>query len=340
MRTIADFLVGDRQRLIVSKELEKLLEKGAINDDDFSSIHDLLPQEWSLRGGPPATSAAAKQAPESTSNALRPTLPIRNNSHQSAVSASSAAAATEPTPPASVSGPEPERASTPASAGGGGRGNGHHTVVGYATAKYKYEAPNEGDVAFERGEAVAVYSKVNDDWWLGRNERSGRVGIFPRQYVKPDAALADLERSGRMPSNADEPPAPPAMPSRPQQGGQTAYADSQRGYGSGPGAAPPPSYYDQYGQPPSQQQQQQQAYYGGHEKFGQFGQQPPYQYGQQPGQQQYMSPQGPPPQQQQQQDPNQPQKPGMGKKVGGKLGNAFVAGVGFAAGAELVGAIL
>ncbi|CAK7215549.1 protein that induces appearance of [PIN+] prion when overproduced [Sporothrix eucalyptigena] len=312
----------NRSLRTIKTELENLLEKGAISDDDFNTFHDLLPQEWSLRGG--HSPAPPRQAQPTQPTRLQPMqqgppLPIRNNSHQSTASSISAASA------ASSAAPTPAPSDTTRDTNGPDS-NGR-TAVGFATAKYTYDAPNDGDLAFDRGDTVGVYSKVNDDWWLGRNVRSGKVGIFPRQYVKPEAALADLERAGQLPGPNDAPP--PPMP--PSSGGSRA-----------PSTAPP-SYYDQYGNPPPQQQQ----YANADAKYGQPYGQAPYEqqsYAQQPYSQQQQQYYGggpsdqPPPQQQDAQ--NNGQVKSTGKKIGGKLGNAFVTGVGFAAGAELVGAIL
>ncbi|EPE04528.1 sh3 domain containing protein [Ophiostoma piceae UAMH 11346] len=324
----------NRSLRTIKTELEKLLELGAMTDDEFNGIHDQLPQEWSLRSGPPA--AAKKTVPaapeaSTTQAAQHPPLPVRNNSSQSTAYRAPPAAPT-PTPP------EPEVSS------------GGETAVGYASAKYKYDAPNDGDLAFERGDAIAVYNVINDDWWRGRNVRSGSVGIFPRQYIKPDEALAELERNNQL----DAPPAGPP-PTR-----SADHADVDRHANNG---SAPPAYNDQYGsqqhqyggdakfdQPyyASQQQHQQQHQPYGQQAYAQptYAQQPPYAqqqpyYGggpshEQQQQQQYAQP----PQQQQQQPQGDDKLKSSGKKIGGKLGNAFVTGVGFAAGAELVGAIL
>ncbi|CAK7272837.1 protein that induces appearance of [PIN+] prion when overproduced [Sporothrix epigloea] len=316
-----------------SKELEALLEKDAITDDDFNAIHDLLPQEWSLRGGQAAAPLRQQQATPTPSTHLQPpsgpALPIRSNSNQSIASAASAASAfplvsarallASSTASSAASSPAPSSRRDRNSLDGDGR-----ATVGYAAAKYAYDAPNEGDLAFEKGDTLGVLSKVNDDWWLGRNVRSGKVGIFPRQYVKPEAALADLELANQLPGPNDA----PSRTSSPYSNG-----------GSRTPSSAPPSYYDKYGNPPPQQQQQQ--YGGGDVKYGQPFQQPSY--GQQHSYYGAGSSEQPPPQQQMQQQQDGQGNDHMkntGKKIGGKLGNAFVTGVGFAAGAELVGAIL
>ncbi|CAK7568143.1 MAG: protein that induces appearance of [PIN+] prion when overproduced [Sporothrix epigloea] len=312
----------NRSLRTIKTELETLLEKDAITDDAFNAIHDLLPQEWSLRGShsaalPRQQLATPTQSSHLQPNPLGPPLPIRNNSHQSTVSATSTTSARASAASSTASSPAPSSRRGRDNADGDGR-----ATVGYATAKYAYDAPNEGDLAFDRGDTLGVLSKVNDDWWLGRNVRSGKVGIFPRQYVKPEAALADLELANQLPGPNDAPPRT-----------NSPYSNS----GSRAPSAAPPSYYDKYGNPPPMQQQQ---YGNGDVKYGQpFGQPP---YGQQNPYYGAGSSEQPPPQQQIQQQGFQGNEhmKNTGKKIGGKLGNAFVTGVGFAAGAELVGAIL
>jgi hypothetical protein len=51
-----------------------------------------------------------------------------------------------------------------------------------ASAMYRYDVP--GDCSFEVGDQVAVYQYTNDDWWFGKNLRTGQEGVFPRNYVQ------------------------------------------------------------------------------------------------------------------------------------------------------------
>ena len=54
-------------------------------------------------------------------------------------------------------------------------------------AIYNYDAAQEGDLSFEKGDSIVVESK-DGDWWTGTCE--GRRGIFPSNYVKPLARLS------------------------------------------------------------------------------------------------------------------------------------------------------
>ena len=53
-----------------------------------------------------------------------------------------------------------------------------------ATALYAYPASDDGDLALQPGDRVAVTEYVNAEWWKGRAEQSGAEGIFPRSYVR------------------------------------------------------------------------------------------------------------------------------------------------------------
>lgn len=59
-------------------------------------------------------------------------------------------------------------------------------VVARARALYRYQAADDRDLSFERDDQIAVHEYMNDDWWMGRNERTGAEGIFPKSYVQID----------------------------------------------------------------------------------------------------------------------------------------------------------
>lgn len=48
---------------------------------------------------------------------------------------------------------------------------------------YKYPGADERDLPFEKDDKVSVFEYMNQDWWMGQNLRTGREGIFPRNYV-------------------------------------------------------------------------------------------------------------------------------------------------------------
>ncbi|KAJ4408638.1 protein that induces appearance of [PIN+] prion when overproduced, partial [Gnomoniopsis sp. IMI 355080] len=57
-------------------------------------------------------------------------------------------------------------------------------IIAHAKALYAYTASDARDVGFERDDTIQVYEYMNADWWMGRNERTGAEGIFPRTYVE------------------------------------------------------------------------------------------------------------------------------------------------------------
>lgn len=200
------------------QELESLLEKDIITYESYQSIHSLLPAEASLNGAAPSPQPAAVPVPvaaktvgassssssphpppsyNQTTAAAPPALPIRNgpqpqphHHHQ------------PPPPP-----PPPSK-----------------PVIAHAKALYAYTASDARDVGFERDDHVLVYEYMNADWWMGRNERTGAEGIFPRTYVE-------------------------ALPGPPQPN-PSAY-NEKAAY-----AAPAQPVYGGYPPPPPQQQQQ------------------------------------------------------------------------------------
>lgn len=74
-------------------------------------------------------------------------------------------------------------------------------VLTHARALYRYEAADARDVALERDDHVAVHDYVNDQWWMGRNLRTGEEGIFPKTYVLVEQEKTPVQR-----------PPPPPVP--------------------------------------------------------------------------------------------------------------------------------
>ena len=63
-------------------------------------------------------------------------------------------------------------------------------VIERVMALYDFEAQEEGDLGFSKGQVIAVTRRTDstDDWWEGRVEAgmsASRVGLFPRNYVQP-----------------------------------------------------------------------------------------------------------------------------------------------------------
>lgn len=210
---------ADTQR---PQELESLLEKDIITGDAYQSIHALLPAEASLSSAAAApTTVAAKTAasPPSLAN-----LSLHNNNHNPAPP--SYAQTTTAAPPALPSRNTPQPPPAPPS----------KPVIAHARALYRYAAGDARDLSFERDDRVAVYEFMNADWWMGRCERTGQEGIFPRSYVEqlPDAPAYNNNNNGYAP--------PPTS---------AAYGEKAGMYGS---PAPGQPQYGGYPPPAPQQQ--------------------------------------------------------------------------------------
>ncbi|KAE8838328.1 hypothetical protein HRS9139_02711 [Pyrenophora teres f. teres] len=59
-------------------------------------------------------------------------------------------------------------------------------VLAHASAMYQYNAQDAGDLALMPNDKVVVTEYMNNEWWKGRNERTGMEGIFPASYVRKE----------------------------------------------------------------------------------------------------------------------------------------------------------
>lgn len=50
-------------------------------------------------------------------------------------------------------------------------------------ALYPYQAQNEDELTFEKGDVITVLAKDEATWWKG--ELNGVSGVFPSNYVSP-----------------------------------------------------------------------------------------------------------------------------------------------------------
>lgn len=158
-----------------------------MNDDIFDQIHQLLPAESSLARGdtpqPQRNTPVAVAAPAPIAPPTPVSAPQSPPVHAMASMALHQNASSTPAPPAyHQTGPP----SLPA------RNNGaapppppppSKPVLAHARALYRYQAADDRDLSFERDDRVAVHEHMNEDWWMGRNERTGAEGIFPKNYV-------------------------------------------------------------------------------------------------------------------------------------------------------------
>jgi hypothetical protein len=65
--------------------------------------------------------------------------------------------------------------------GGVGGGNGKEQI---AEARYAFSSEGGEFLAFEKGDKILILGKEEDNYYSGRNLRSGDEGIFPAKYVK------------------------------------------------------------------------------------------------------------------------------------------------------------
>ncbi|RKF56332.1 inducibility protein 3 [Erysiphe neolycopersici] len=195
----------ERQRIIninrslrtIKNELESLAERGAISDDVYDTIMSALPAEsplnsTSARGNITKSNNVVASTP---SPAEPPSLAMGNLSLDN-----------NPAPPSPV--PAPTSAPT-------------KVEIARATALYRYA--EQGDCNFEMGDILSVYEYMNQDWWLGKNLRTGQEGVFPQNYVQrmPNFSHGSYaNEKGNMYQNGFPPPYQQQMqPSAPPQSG-------------------------------------------------------------------------------------------------------------------------
>ncbi|KAH9235215.1 hypothetical protein K456DRAFT_52080 [Colletotrichum gloeosporioides 23] len=207
----------DRQTIIetnrslrtIKNELENLLEKGVITEETYDNIHATLPSETPLHG---AASRAAPNASTPVQN--NPTAPPTN-----AMAALNVQPTASPAPPSyNQTGPPSLPSRTP-----------EKPILARARALYRYAGADARDVAFERDDRIAIHEYMNQDWWMGKNLRTGQEGIFPKTYVL-------VEQDSAKGAFAPQPYAPPQAQWAPQQ---PQYAPQQPVYGQPPQGPPP-----------------------------------------------------------------------------------------------------
>ncbi|KAH7305034.1 SH3 domain-containing protein [Stachybotrys elegans] len=186
----------------IKTELENLLEKGVIDESVFDTISATLPEESPLSGPLRTTAnrgaASVRNTPSQNAQPTEPPVQAMQNLDIKQPQAASPPSY-EHIPPPGL----PARSSKP--------------IIAHARALYRYAGADARDVHLEKDDRIAVYEYMNNDWWMGRNERTGQEGIFPRNYV--------------------------FVEQQPQQKGPAPYGQPQYGYPyqqQGPPQGPPP----------------------------------------------------------------------------------------------------
>jgi hypothetical protein len=126
-------------------------------------------------------------------------------------------------------------------------------VIAHARALYRYVGADARDVALEKDDKIAVQEYMNNDWWMGKNLRTGQEGIFPRNYV-----FVEQETKA---------PAPMHVPVQQPQYGYPAHQQGPPQQQNPYNAHAPPMAIADGGQPSHDQQQHQ----GGDNKVGEYG---------------------------------------------------------------------
>lgn len=52
-----------------------------------------------------------------------------------------------------------------------------------AVAQYDYEKDEDNEVEFNEGDIIVDIEFVDEEWWSGKNSRTGEIGLFPGSYV-------------------------------------------------------------------------------------------------------------------------------------------------------------
>lgn len=169
-------MASDRQTIMevnrslrnIKTELENLLEKGVIDDSAFDTINNALPPESSLSG-------PLRTVNGSSNNTARTNLtvsPAPSNPPTKALETLKIDKTPSPAPPSYEQTPPPNLPS-----------RNSKPVVANARALYRYAATDGRDLSFEKDDQINVFEYMNQDWWMGQNQRTGLEGIFPRNYV-------------------------------------------------------------------------------------------------------------------------------------------------------------
>jgi len=79
-----------------------------------------------------------------------------------------------------------------------------------ATVQFDYEKAEDNELELKEGETVINIEMVDEDWWMGENER-GESGLFPSNYV--ELIETNSHAAPAVHVSAPPPPAPAAAPS-------------------------------------------------------------------------------------------------------------------------------
>ena len=71
-----------------------------------------------------------------------------------------------------------------------------------AVAQYDYEKDEDNEVDFVEGDVIVQIDFVDEEWWSGKNLRTGEVGVFPASYVALEEVNGATELTRAVPEPA------------------------------------------------------------------------------------------------------------------------------------------
>ncbi|KAI9641935.1 protein that induces appearance of [PIN+] prion when overproduced [Ciborinia camelliae] len=182
----------------IKNELENLLEDELITYEVYELMISKLPSENSLN-------STSSPAPRSNVVSPAPVVPVAAFSQLNVNN--------DNPPPSYQSTPNlPPRGPTQPPA---------RPEIGRATALYRYTEPE--DCNFDVGDIIIIFEYMNDDWWMGKNEKTGKEGVFPSNYVQKHTAQPAPQHSYYGNEKATH------SPYAPQQQAYSPYAPQQQG---------------------------------------------------------------------------------------------------------------
>lgn len=82
----------------------------------------------------------------------------------------------------------------------------NHNASIKAVAQFDYEKDEDNEVEFLEGDEIVDIEFVDEEWWSGKNSRTGQLGLFPGSYVTIDPEVSkSLESEEATPVAEAEP---------------------------------------------------------------------------------------------------------------------------------------
>lgn len=53
-----------------------------------------------------------------------------------------------------------------------------------AVALYDYQAGDDDEISFDPDDIITEIEEIDDGWWRGKCPKTGKVGLFPANYVQ------------------------------------------------------------------------------------------------------------------------------------------------------------